>query len=61
MASPIFEGVCGDVEDPDDYKPGGFHPVHLGDTLNNGRYEIRRKLGYGAFSTIWLVRDTVYV
>jgi hypothetical protein len=42
------------------YHPGGLHPVHLGDTLDEGRYRILRKLGYGAFSTVWLARDTKY-
>ncbi|KOS38318.1 hypothetical protein ACN38_g10875 [Penicillium nordicum] len=39
------------------YKPGGYHPVALGDTFKNGRYEIHHKLGYGGFSTVWLARD----
>ncbi|KAL4783991.1 kinase-like domain-containing protein [Aspergillus varians] len=34
----------------------GFHPVHLGDVYN-GRYEVLRKLGYGRYSTVWLVKD----
>ncbi|ROW00303.1 hypothetical protein VMCG_07277 [Cytospora schulzeri] len=39
------------------YKPGGFHPVYIGDTYN-GRYLVLSKLGYGLYSTAWLVRDT---
>lgn len=39
------------------YRPGGFHPVHLGDTFKEGRYRVIHKLGYGGFSTIWLARD----
>ncbi|KAH8429360.1 uncharacterized protein LDX57_007024 [Aspergillus melleus] len=39
------------------YRPGGYHPVKLGDTFQNGRYEIRHKLGWGGFSTVWLARD----
>jgi len=42
------------------YRPGGFHPVHLGDTLSGGRYKVVRKLGYGAFSTVWLAEDSQY-
>ena len=38
------------------YHPGGYHPVVLGDVLNE-RYRIIRKLGYGAFSTTWLAVD----
>lgn len=39
------------------YQPGGNHPVHLGDTFDNGRYKIHHKLGWGGFSTVWLVND----
>ncbi|KAF2421083.1 kinase-like protein [Tothia fuscella] len=46
------------VEDVENYKPGGLHPVHLGDRFGSfGRYFIMHKLGFGAFSTLWLVRD----
>ncbi|KAF7305032.1 Protein kinase [Mycena kentingensis (nom. inval.)] len=40
------------------YRPGGFHPTHLGDTFSNGRYTVVHKLGYGASSTVWLVFDS---
>lgn len=33
-------------KDLDQYRPGGYHPVHLGDTPNE-RYMVIRKLGYG--------------
>ncbi|KAF5009194.1 hypothetical protein FDECE_4559 [Fusarium decemcellulare] len=39
------------------YHPGGYHPVHLGDVVQN-RYRIIRKLGWGQFSTVWLAIDT---
>ena len=45
-----------DVEDRDMYFPGGLHPIHIGDILNN-RYKILHKLGYGGSSTVWLARD----
>lgn len=45
------------VEDVEKYRRGGFHPIHLADTLNDGRYHILHKLGYGGFSTAWLARD----
>jgi len=35
-----------------DYRPGGYHPVALGDTLKDGRYKIYHKLGHGSFSTV---------
>ena len=45
------------VEDVEKYKIGGFHPIHLGDTFEDGRYRILHKLGFGGFSTAWLARD----
>lgn len=38
------------------YRRGGFHPVYVGDVYND-RYTILRKIGYGRYSTVWLVRD----
>lgn len=43
------EGMAG-------YRRGGFHPVRLGDVFHS-RYKVLRKLGYGHYSTVWLVRD----
>lgn len=37
------------------YRPGGFHPVYIGDIYNE-RYKILNKIGYGAYSTVWLVK-----
>ncbi|KAL3489047.1 hypothetical protein BJX62DRAFT_226913 [Aspergillus germanicus] len=47
-----------DVEDLGEYKPGGYHPIMIGDKLNNDRYHIVDKLGYGGYSTVWLAHDT---
>lgn len=46
-----------DVEDIEDYIPGGLHPTHIGDTIID-RYKVLHKLGYGGFSTVWLANDT---
>ncbi|KND89994.1 SRSF protein kinase 2 [Tolypocladium ophioglossoides CBS 100239] len=45
-----------DVERLEDYRPGGYHPINIGDELH-GRYQVVHKLGYGAYSTTWLARD----
>jgi serine/threonine-protein kinase SRPK3 len=39
------------------YETGGFHPLCLGETLHDGRYTVRHKLGWGGFSTVWLAWD----
>ncbi|KAL8894198.1 MAG: hypothetical protein Q9192_004526 [Flavoplaca navasiana] len=46
-----------DVEDLEVYQPGGYHPVNVGDVFSNGRYRVVHKLGWGSYSTVWLVRD----
>ena len=35
---------------------GGYHPVSIGDVFNK-RYVVELKLGWGHFSTVWLVSD----
>ncbi|KAJ8587179.1 hypothetical protein M405DRAFT_794576 [Rhizopogon salebrosus TDB-379] len=50
------------VENLNDYRPGGYHPVHLGDIYpmrDNPRYRVLHKLGYGSLATIWLAKDIV--
>lgn len=39
------------------YRPGGFHPVYIGDLFNN-RFKVLNKIGYGQYSTVWLVKET---
>ncbi|KAL7414294.1 kinase-like domain-containing protein [Mrakia frigida] len=45
-------------EESKEYRPGGYHPVRIGDKFREGRYEVKRKLGWGHFSTVWLARDS---
>ncbi|KAK6910656.1 hypothetical protein I203_104688 [Kwoniella mangroviensis CBS 8507] len=58
QASQATSVLTEDEEDLEDYRPGGYHPVNIGDEFNNGRYMIVRKLGWGHFSTVWLARDS---
>ena len=48
-----------DEETAADYKPGGYHPVQLGEMFLN-RYIVVQKLGWGHFSTVWLCKDTKF-
>lgn len=47
-----------DMEDLEDYRKGGYHPVYIGEHYDN-RYKIMRKLGWGHFSTVWFAHDNV--
>ena len=52
------EDYSDDEEEGDDgYKPGGYHPVNIGDRFNFFRYTVVDKLGWGHFSTVWLCHD----
>ncbi|GJJ15337.1 hypothetical protein Clacol_009613 [Clathrus columnatus] len=51
-------GIGPPCEWADKYRPGGFHPVNLGDTFRDGMYTVIRKLGYGSSSTVWLAIDS---
>jgi len=42
----------------EDYRPGGLHPVNLGDTFCDGKYKVIRKLGEGSYSNVWLAVST---
>lgn len=47
-----------DAEDRENYRPGGLHPVHIGDTIcGPSRYRVLHKLGNGGLATVWLCRD----
>mmetsp|Transcript_10402 Transcript_10402/g.28742 ORF Transcript_10402/g.28742 Transcript_10402/m.28742 type:complete len:986 (+) Transcript_10402:337-3294(+) len=43
-------------EGEDGYKPGGYHRVSVSETYNQ-RYVVMKKLGWGHFSTVWMVND----
>eukprot|EP00056_Hartaetosiga_gracilis_P001626 m.46177 g.46177 ORF g.46177 m.46177 type:complete len:696 (-) comp10714_c1_seq1:104-2191(-) len=66
LEKPLSKQKKGNVEDDedsdddetlDDYKSGGYHPVFLGD-MYKSKYRVVKKLGWGHFSTVWLVHDT---
>jgi len=58
------EGIFASDEEPHFLKPDqgfGFNPLKLGERLQSGKtlggtYEIVRKLGFGANSSVWLVK-----
>ncbi|KAL2757766.1 hypothetical protein ACRALDRAFT_1061073 [Sodiomyces alcalophilus JCM 7366] len=52
-----FKTITSPCEWIEDYRPGGYHPIHLGDVFNSGQYKVIRKLGEGSYSTVWLGRD----
>ena len=46
-----------DIEEGRDvYRPGGLHPVYIGDVYHD-KYKVLNKIGYGVYSTVWLARD----
>ncbi|KAF8824536.1 hypothetical protein HHX47_DHR8000383 [Lentinula edodes] len=57
MSERFIPSQLDEVEDAEDYRPGGFHPMYIGDEFANGRYGIIHKLGFGRSSTVWLARD----
>ncbi|MCJ1388327.1 hypothetical protein MMC18_001173 [Xylographa bjoerkii] len=52
----MYKPMMSSAEYVENYKPGGLHPVHLGDVFKQ-RYRVCRKLGFGSWSTVWLARD----
>jgi hypothetical protein len=52
-----FHPITTPTEWIEEYRPTWFHPIHFGDVFKDGRYKVIRKLGYGAFSTVWLATD----
>lgn len=58
MSSNSSESCSGNIENEpmSKYKVGGYYPVSVGELFNN-KYRIIKKLGWGAFSTVWLAYD----
>jgi serine/threonine-protein kinase SRPK3 len=48
-----------DHEDEEDYRRGGYHPVKIGEKFKDARYTVLHKLGWGHFSTVWMVADAI--
>ncbi|KAJ0360204.1 hypothetical protein COL26b_014144 [Colletotrichum chrysophilum] len=49
-----------DEEDLAGYRPGGYHPVRIGDHFNHGKYKVLNKLEYGGtvlFDGSWTPQD----
>jgi len=60
MTGDPFPYTCGIPAEPlERYAPSGFHPIILRDTFSHGRYRVIHKLGWGGYSTTWLVRDSL--
>lgn len=51
-----FERIYDVVEPVEEYRQGGYHPVHLHDVFHQ-RYKVTGKLAYGQYSTVWLAKD----
>ncbi|KAI0000593.1 kinase-like domain-containing protein [Xylariaceae sp. FL0662B] len=48
-----------DIEETELYRPGGFHPVEIGDYLDpRSRFKVYHKLGQGKNSTVWVCKDS---
>ncbi|KAJ4226658.1 hypothetical protein NW760_008729 [Fusarium oxysporum] len=60
--TPAQEYRCDvDAEPMHRYRPGGYHPVALGDSLSDGRYKVLHKLGWGSYSTTWAAKDQTMI
>jgi len=57
--SPPNQDWAAKEEPLENYGPGGYHPVGIGDVLNS-RYRIVRKLGWSIYATVWLAQQNTW-
>lgn len=58
MMAPCFiPSHLGVIEDIEDYRPRGSHPISVGNTFDQGHFRVHHKLGFGGSFTVWLARD----
>ena len=55
----VTVGVPAKSEPREWYKPGGYHPVQVGEIYNSS-YKVVRQLGWGRYATVWLVQNIRY-
>ena len=63
FSNPNFERITAEKIEEEtfpDYLAIRYYPVRIGEVFAS-RYQVVGKLGYGAFSTVWLARDLEYV
>lgn len=56
MTDADMTPLLGNIEPLDEYRLGGYHPIHIGDQLSE-RFTVLDKLGWGSASTVWLAKD----
>ena len=49
-----------ELPDGYDLRCGGYRVAYPNEKIHEGRYVLRRKLGFGFFSTVWLALDILY-
>ena len=57
LEEPYWEPDEFEYESLKRYDHGGFCPLSIWQRLQNDRYRVAYKLGYGNFSTVWLAQD----
>ena len=57
---PALEYIIPDAEPAENYRPGGLHPIEIGQFIGpDSRFEVCQKSAYDDNYTEWLVRDHV--